>query len=202
VVLLLEDNSEIKYFAHGEEIPRRHFIQLYDLKKLDSIKLETMLQTRMVDVVSSFINEEKIYFITETHQFVHIYDFKFNHIASFGSPENLNQYRIVSNDILMYNGFIFNQKKNKVKILNESNGLFIKEIELTEDKFQMIKINKNLDIIVYNLAKIFIQKYSFNGILVKEYGSIEGGDLVDITENDKILVNDAKNFRLKVLEIR
>jgi hypothetical protein len=123
-----------------------------------------MLQTRMVYVVSSFINEEKIYFITETHQFVHIYDFKFNHIVSFGSPENLNQYRIVSNDILIYNGFIFNQKKNKVKILNESNGLFVKEI--TEDKFQMIKINKNLDIIVYNLAKIFIQKYSFNGILV------------------------------------
>jgi hypothetical protein len=40
VVLLLEDNSEIKYYAHGEEIPRRHFMQLYDLKKLDSIKLE------------------------------------------------------------------------------------------------------------------------------------------------------------------
>jgi hypothetical protein len=72
VVLLLEDNSEIKYYARGEEIPCRHFIQLYDLKKLDSIKLETMLQTRMVNIVNSFINEEKIYFITQTHQFVHI----------------------------------------------------------------------------------------------------------------------------------
>jgi hypothetical protein len=66
----------------------------------------------------------------------------------------------------------------------------------------MIRINKNLEIFVFNSFTNFIQKYSFDGILVKEYGPIEGGDLIEITENDRILVNDAKNFRLKDLEIR
>ena len=122
LVLLLEDNSENRYYTHGEIIPHRHFIQLYDLKKLNSIKLEMMLQTRMTNIINSFINTEKIYFITKSQPFVQIYDFKFNHIGSFGSLENQNQYHMISNQILINNGYIFNQKKSKIKILNETTG--------------------------------------------------------------------------------
>ena len=67
----------------------------------------------------------------------------------------------------------------------------------------MAGISEQSEIFTYIKRECLIQKYSFDGRLVEEYGPIKGPiDSIEITENGKILINDTTNFKLKILEIR
>jgi hypothetical protein len=106
LVLLCEDylNEYAKQILH-----------LYDLKQLDTAKLQ--VETEYLNkTIRSFMNEENIYFINEKQPFIHVYNLNLEHLNSVGSLNYPNQYYIESNKIFINNGFIFCQNANNVEI--------------------------------------------------------------------------------------
>ena len=201
VVLLFE--TEVKYDDYGNKtsLTQKQIMQLYDLKKLDSSKLQ-IESGSLYNTIHSFMNEENIYFITESQPFIHIFNLKLEHLGSVGSPNYANQYHIESNKININNGYIFCQEERKIRIFNEITGIFIREFELDEDIFEIVGITKLSEICVFYSTKHLIKKYNFNGKLETEYGPIEEDtESIQMTENGIILINDKKNLKLKILEI-
>jgi hypothetical protein len=194
-------------FGNITAVPKKQILQLYDLKKLDTAKLK--VETAFLNkTIRSFMNEENIYFITEMQPYIHIFNLKLQHLSSVGALNYPNQYYIESNKIFINNGYIFCQNGNIVGILNETTGVFLKKLELIiEDEFEIIGCSKNSEIFIFVPIKQLIQKYSIDGKLEKEYdlteefNSINESKSIQMNENGKILINDKKNFKLKIIEI-
>jgi hypothetical protein len=207
LVLLFEAGVTFDCFGNITAVPKKQILQLYDLKKLDTAKLK--VETAFLNkTIRSFMNEENIYFVTEEMPFIHVYNLKLEHLGSVGVMDYPNQYYIESNKIFMNNGYIFCQNGKIVGILNETTGAFLKKLELIiEDEFEIIGCSKNSEIFIFVPIKQLIQKYSIDGKLEKEYDlteefdSINESKSIQMTENGKILVNDKKNFKLKIFEI-
>jgi hypothetical protein len=205
LVLLFEGEGKISRYGDITILPK--ILHLYDLKKSDTAKLQVEKEFFNKKTIRSFMNEENIYFVTEEMPFIHIFNLKLEHLGSVGSLNYPNQYYIESNKIFIHNGFIFCQNGKIVGILNETTGAFLKKLELIEDEFEIIGINKNSEIFIFITKKQLIQKYSIDCKLEKEYDLIEQFDSINelktiqMNENGKILINDKKNLKLKIFDM-
>jgi hypothetical protein len=205
LVLLFQADEKINRYGYDKFLPQ--ILHLYDLKKSETIKLQVQIGFLIKKTIRSFMNEENIYFITEEMPFIHIFNLKLEHLGSVGSLNYPNQYYIESNEIFIHNGYIFCQNGNIVGILNETTGVFLKKLELIEDEFEIVGINKNSEIFIFAPKKQLIQKYSIDCKLEKEYDlteefdSINESKSIQMNENGKILINDKKNLKLKIFDI-
>jgi hypothetical protein len=206
LVLLFEAGVKFDCYGNITALPKKQILHLYDLKKLDTAKLQ--VETEFLNkTIRSFMNEENIYFVTEEMPFIHVYNLKLEHLGSVGVMDYPNQYYIESNEIFIHNGYIFCQNGKIVGILNETTGAFLKKLELIEDKSEIIGISKNSEIFIFVPIKQLIQKYNIDGKLEKEYDlteefdSINESKSIQINEYGKIVINDKKNFKLKIFEI-
>jgi hypothetical protein len=204
LVLLFEAEVKIDYYGYKTILPK--ILQLYDLKKSDTAKLQAGIGFFNTKTIRSFMNEETIYFITEEMPFIHIFNLKLEHLGSVGSLNYPNQYYIESNKIFINKGCILYQNAKTIGILNET-GAILKKLELIQDEFEIIGFSKNSEIFILVPKKQLIQKYSIDCKLEKEYDLNEEFDSINelksiqMNENGKILINDKKNLKLKIFNI-
>jgi hypothetical protein len=146
--ILLNEKFLVLVFEDNLSYSTKKILHLYDLKQLDTaiLKVETEY---LNNIIRSFMNEEKIYFITEEMPFIYIFNLKLEPLGSIGSLNYPNQYYIESNKIFINNGYIFCQNAKTVGILNETTGVLLKKLELIEDEFEIIGINRNSEIFVF-----------------------------------------------------
>jgi hypothetical protein len=206
-LFLLFEAAEVKLDFSGKKTTLPKILHLYDLKKLDTAKLQVVTGFLNKKTIRSFMNESNIYFVTEEMPFIHIFNLKLEHLGSVGALNYPNQYYIESNKIFINNGYIVYQNAKTVEILNETTGIFLKKLVLIQGEYEIIGISKISEIFIFAPKKQLIQKYSIDGKLEKEYDLIEQFDSINelksiqMNENGKILINDKKNLKLKIFDL-
>ena len=164
-------------------------IELYDVKEFKLLKTEGL----SVKILKIFMNDYKLFVVTEESPFLRIFDNVLNHIKSIEFPQAPD-----TNNIFIRSEKIFFQKGNTVSYLNENNGFYQKDFEI-EDSFEIVSIiSKTSEIITCSSKERIIRVYKFDGTIVGEFcvPHFWRVDSICMNESGKIVINDKKRKKI------
>lgn len=148
-------------------------------------------------------NDSKIFVITDTFA-VYMLNNQLEILCNFGGTSHYSRllytelyaFEKEGKEIYIKNGFIFQHVENKLIILNEQNGKYLKTLNF-EDQADFIQIFHNPTLIgVFNNTKKLLKIYDLNNKLCAEIliENIETVNDMKITDNGYFLIHDAKNL--------
>ena len=161
-------------------------IDFYDIKEYKLLQTKLLKRDKILKI---FMNDYKIFVVTEESPFLRIFDKDFNHIESVEFPQAPD-----TNEIFIGSEKIFFQKRNKISYLNVNNGFYQNDF-IIENSFEIVSISsKTSEIITYNSKERIIRVYKCNGTVIGEFRipNFWGVDSICMHGSGKIVVNDKR----------